>query len=103
MQRTEKRFWIRKIYKERKEKGEFHLLIRDMRLFDHRYFFQHFRRTPKFEELFGYIGPSLVKDAQKREPIGPAERSCVTWRLLVTGDAQTTIQDSRFKDIYLAK
>ena len=50
--------------------------------------------TKKFEEVFGYIGPSLVKDAQKREPIGPAERLCVTLRFLVTGDAQTTIASS---------
>ena len=86
MERTEKRFWIRKIYKERK-KG--------VPSSDQRYFFQHFRMTStKFEELFGYFGPSLVNDAQKREPIGPAGRLCVTLRFLVTGDAQTTLASS---------
>ena len=95
MEGAKKRCWVRKIYKERKEKGEFHLLIKDMKLFDHQYFFQHFRMTPsRFEELLGYIAPSLLKDAQKREPIGAAERLCVTLRFLVTGDAQTTIAAS---------
>ena len=37
-----KRFWVRKVYEERLEKGEFHLLVRDLRLHDHEYFFKRF-------------------------------------------------------------
>ena len=34
-QKTSKnRLWIRKIYEERKQKGEFHLLVRDFCLYD---------------------------------------------------------------------
>ena len=29
-----KRFWVRQLYQARKEKGEFNLLVKDMRLFD---------------------------------------------------------------------
>ena len=34
-----KRFWIRHIYLERQQKGEFHLSVREIMLFDHKYFF----------------------------------------------------------------
>ena len=37
-----KRFWVRKLYVERLQKGEFHLLVRDLRLHDHEYFFKDF-------------------------------------------------------------
>ena len=30
-----KRVWMRRIYLERQQKGEFHLLVREMMLFDH--------------------------------------------------------------------
>ena len=41
-----KRFWVRQLFKERKEKGEYHLLVKDMKLFDHEYFFKQFRMLP---------------------------------------------------------
>ena len=45
-----KRFWMRRIYLERQQKGEFHLLVREMMLFDHEYFFKCFRMTPSTYE-----------------------------------------------------
>ena len=36
----------------------------------------------------------IVKSAQTREPISPAEGICVTLRYLATGDAQQTVADS---------
>ena len=32
----------------------------------------------KFEELLSNVGPLIVKASQKKEPIGPSERLCVT-------------------------
>ena len=47
-----KKMWVRKIFKERQEKGEYHILVKDLQLFDAEYFFKTFRMTvPKFEEL----------------------------------------------------
>ena len=89
------RLWVRKIYEERKEKGEFHLLIQEMKLFDHQYFYQQFRMSPpKFEELLNLVAPRIAKCSLQREPIGPSERLCCTLRYLVTGDAQSTIAAS---------
>ena len=36
--RKQKRLWMRHIYLERQQKGEFHLLVRGMMLIDHEYF-----------------------------------------------------------------
>ncbi|XP_057304432.1 uncharacterized protein LOC130641579 [Hydractinia symbiolongicarpus] len=92
---AKRRFWVRQIYKERKIKGEYHLLVQDLKLFDRELFFRHFRMTPsKLEELLGYVGPLITKSSLKREAISASERLCVTMRYLVTGDAQTTIADS---------
>ena len=40
------RFWVRDIYKLRKERGEF-CLVKEAALFDHEYFFKLFRMTPR--------------------------------------------------------
>lgn len=93
--RKKKKFWVRRLYAERSEKGEYHQLVREMKIFDKEYFFQHFRMGPdKFEQVLGYIAPKITKCSLRREPIGPSERLCVTLRYLVTGDAQSTIAAS---------
>ena len=46
-----RRYWVRKIFDERKTKGEFHLLIKDLKLFDNEYVFKYFPMSPnKFED-----------------------------------------------------
>jgi hypothetical protein len=91
-----KRFWIRRVYAERQQKGEFHLLVKELILFDQEYFFKCFRMSPTlFEELLSWTGHQLQRRTTRmREPIGPRERLCVCLRYLVTGDAQMTIATS---------
>ena len=88
-----KRFWMRRIYLERQQKGEFHLLAREMILFDHEYIFKCFRMFPStYEQLLGWLAPLISKESTKmRESIGASERLAVTLRYCVTADAQTTI------------
>ncbi|CAB3989267.1 Hypothetical predicted protein [Paramuricea clavata] len=88
-----KRFWVRKIYQERCEKGEYHLLVREMMLFDQEFFTNRFRMTPStFEKLLTWVGPYLQKKSTvMRDPIAPSERLALTLRYLTTGDAQVTI------------
>ena len=95
-QLSRKRFWVRKIYKDRLQKGEFHMLVKDLRLHDHEYFFKCFRMSPStFEELLSFIAPFIIKqNTVMRDPIGPGERLAATLRFLVTGDAQCTIAAS---------
>lgn len=81
--RYEKSMWIRQIYKERKEKGEFHLLIKEMKLHDHALFFQYFRMNPtQYDHLLHQVGPYIQKSFKKRESIGPSERLSVTLRYI---------------------
>ena len=90
-----KRFWVRKIFKERNQKGEYHLLVKDLRLFDHEFFFKNFRMLPeKFEQLLSYVAPMITKSSFRRECISADQRLCITLRYLVTGDAKATISSS---------
>jgi hypothetical protein len=88
-----KRFWVIKdILKSRKQLGEFHRLLQEMRLNDHESFFQYFRMTPeRLEELLCLVRPYLIKNSTTREPISPGERLAVTLRFLATGDSQQSI------------
>ena len=44
--------WVRKLCTERRTKGEFYILVQDLMLFDHFYFFQMFGLNPsRFEKL----------------------------------------------------
>ena len=78
-----KRFWMRQIFLEREKKGAFNLLIKDMALFDHEYFFKFFRMTPtKYEELLKLVAPQLTRSSLRRKAIGPSERLTVTLKYI---------------------
>ena len=83
---------VRRIFQERETKGEFYLLVLDLRLHDEEYFFKYFRMSAmQYEELLSMVAPKIQKSSEKRKCIGPSERVCVTLRYLTTGDSQTTI------------
>jgi hypothetical protein len=96
LQRYKKRFWLRQIYDEREEKGEYHLVVKQLQLHDQEYFFKCFCMSPTtLEKLLSWIGPLLHKSITKmRDPIGPSERPRTCLHYLVTGDAQVTIAAS---------
>ena len=87
--KKQKKMWIRKIFQERKKYGEFHLLMKELRIADNEYFFKFYRMTPtKFEDLLRIVGPNLVKSSLRREVIEPGERLSVTLRYLFSGMSQ---------------
>ena len=68
LEKKKRRFWVRRIFEERKTKGEFHTLVADMKLFDHEYFQKQFRMSPtKLEELLRWVAPRIIKKSEKRE------------------------------------
>ena len=68
------RFWVRKVYQERKEKGEFHRVVTVAKTADKKLFFKLLRMTPtKFETLLSLVPINLSKTNARRELIGPAE------------------------------
>ena len=40
--RIRKKIWVRQIFQERETKAEFHMLVKDLKLFDKKYFFRNF-------------------------------------------------------------
>ena len=49
---------VGKVYQKRKWKGEFHCLIKEMKLHNHALFFTYFRMSPaKYEHLFAKVAP----------------------------------------------
>ena len=57
--RYRERFWVRMIFAERKEKGEYNDFVREMGLPDHEFFFKMFRMTPsQLEEVYS---PRIVE------------------------------------------
>ena len=88
-----RQFWVRWLYEERIEKGEFNLLVRDLKLYNHCLFFKYFRMLPAtFEKLLRMVAVDIKKCKTKmRDPICPEQRLAITLRYLATGDAHTTI------------
>lgn len=84
---------MRKLYEERNHKGEYSLLVHDLRLYDHEMFFRYFRMMPEtFEILLRLRAPIIQKKVTKmRELISVDRRLLVTLRYLTTGDAHMTI------------
>ena len=91
--RKERKCWVRKIYLDRPEKGEYQPLVKHMQLFDRDFFFCSFRISPGlFEELWCLVAPHISKKETKlRQPISLSKRLCVTWWYLGTEDAFATI------------
>ena len=67
---------MRTLFEERNQKGEYQLLIRDLRSHDHEMFFRYLRMFPEtFEILLKLVEPDIMKTTTKmREPNGPDQR-----------------------------
>ncbi|XP_034076607.1 uncharacterized protein LOC117549109 [Gymnodraco acuticeps] len=87
-----RRFWVHPILRKRLQRGEYHLLVQELRL-DDRLFQRYFRMSKEvFDELLGKVGPLITKvDTHLRMSIGPAERLAICLRYLATGDSYATI------------
>ncbi|KAG0443057.1 hypothetical protein HPB47_015335 [Ixodes persulcatus] len=84
------REWVRSLLRSRETFGEYHHLVRDMRLDNGQDCYQYFRMTrQRFDHLLSLVGPSLQKETTFwREPIPPAERLALTIRYLAHGASQ---------------
>ena len=90
---TCRRFWVRKIFQERKKYGLYRILTDELRLFDKEYFFRFVRMTPRrFEHLLSLVAPHLQRTTTKmRELIFPPESLVLTLRFLASGDSQPSL------------
>ncbi|XP_034097002.1 protein ANTAGONIST OF LIKE HETEROCHROMATIN PROTEIN 1-like [Gymnodraco acuticeps] len=90
--RIVRRCWVNTILRKRLQRGEYHVLVQELRL-DGVLFQQYFRMSKDaFDELLGKVGPLIAKaDTRMRLSIGPAERLAICLRYLATGDSYRTI------------
>ena len=87
--------WMRKLFQERRSKGLYNMLVKDLMLFDDLYFFKAFKMsTTRFEELLSWVAPFVLKSTNIRDTTGPSERLCITLWYLSNGDAQLSIASS---------
>lgn len=84
--------WVHKILLARRQCGEFHKLVLELRL-DEVCFQGYFRLSrAQFDDLLSRVGPSIARaDTNYRRPICPAERLAICLRYLATGHSFKTI------------
>ena len=91
--RKSKRFWVYKVFKERKSSGFLHVLTKKLERFDREYFFRFLRMFPdRYEHLLPIVGPELQRQSTHiRKPISPSERLTVTLRYLESRESQQSL------------
>ena len=80
-ERAPRRMWVHPILQGRSERGEYHRLVRELRLDEVR-FVQYFRLSrAQFQEVLYKVGPRIAKmDTNYRKAIGPSERLAICLR-----------------------
>ena len=96
--RTRRRFWVRGWYLHRPVRGQFRLLMDDLRLDDEESFKSFTRMTPEtfFSILERIEGRIRKQDTWWREAIEPAHRLAVTLRYYATGNSYQSMHFSWF-------
>ena len=93
--RRERKMWVRPIFTQRRQQGEYSNLLQDMRLSDPQSHFRYLRMSKeRFDILLFQVGPLLAKRhyySPHRAEIPPAERLAVTIRYLATGNSQVSL------------
>ena len=84
------------MFVERKTKGEFNTLLKDLMLFDHLHFSKSFCMTPTSIWKVTFLDWSfpIFKSSKIRDVTLPSERLCIKLRYLSTGDARATLASS---------
>uniref|UniRef100_A0A8C5CCT6 DDE Tnp4 domain-containing protein n=1 Tax=Gadus morhua TaxID=8049 RepID=A0A8C5CCT6_GADMO len=82
------RYWVHPINQRRREQGDFHHLVAELRLDSQRHH-QYFRMSVvQMEELLSTIGPELTRQSTNyRAAIEPKQRLAVGLRYLASGDS----------------
>ncbi|XP_055789590.1 uncharacterized protein LOC129862197 [Salvelinus fontinalis] len=90
--RKRRSVWVQRWLKSRKQAGEFHRLIQELRLFGEE-FRSYFRLDrSQFDHLLQMVGARIARmDTNYRESISPVERLAICLRFLATGDSYRTI------------
>ncbi|KAJ8359178.1 hypothetical protein SKAU_G00157030 [Synaphobranchus kaupii] len=90
--RTRRAVWVRSYIRRRRQFGEYHRLVSELR-FDWVEFREYFRVSrDQFDASLRIIGPNITrKDTTFRESISPAQRLAICLRYLATGDSSRSL------------
>uniref|UniRef100_A0A8C4H3D8 DDE Tnp4 domain-containing protein n=1 Tax=Dicentrarchus labrax TaxID=13489 RepID=A0A8C4H3D8_DICLA len=93
--RRRRRSWVRETNQARPEQGEFHRLVRELRL-DGGRFQTHFRLSvEQFDGLLHRVGPLIrAVETNYRKPISPSQRLSICLRYLVSGESCRSVAHS---------
>ena len=77
--KRKRRFWVRKIFsEERKKRGEWENLFRELGEDDTEYYFKYIRMSPeRFEHLFSFVAPFITKHDTNYRHCIPARKRLV--------------------------
>ncbi|XP_035520049.1 putative nuclease HARBI1 [Morone saxatilis] len=93
--RRRRRSWVRETNQARLEQGEFHRLVRELRLDGDR-FQNHFRLSvEQFDGLLLRVGPLIrAVETNYRKPISPSQRLSICLRYLASGESCRSVAHS---------
>ena len=90
-----RRVWVRSVFTQRLQQGEYNNLLRELRLSDPDLHFRYLRMSKEtFDNLVSAVAPLLSRRkyfSPQRAAITPAERLAVTVRYLATGTSQVSL------------
>ena len=92
--KQKRRFRVRKIFtEERKERGEWENIFRELSNDDQKYYYRHLRMNREhFEHIFNLVGPLIAKqDTNYRKSIPAKKRLVITLRYLAEGCSQQAL------------
>ena len=88
--RRSKRFLVCKLFEERKSSEFFHVLTKELEMFDREYFSRLFRISPdRYLHLLSKVGQR--RRTHLREPISTSEHLCLTLPYLASGESQQSL------------
>ncbi|XP_054589902.2 uncharacterized protein [Nothobranchius furzeri] len=86
------RFWVHPLNQRRRQQGDFHHLVEELRLDSQRHH-QYFRMSAaQLDNILSIIGPELTRQSTNyRAPIEPKQRLAVAVRYLASGVSMTSL------------
>ncbi|XP_033945025.2 uncharacterized protein [Pseudochaenichthys georgianus] len=90
--RRRSRFWVHPLNQQRRQQGDFHHLVAELRLDSQRHH-QYFRMSAEqMDELLSLLGPELTRQSTHfRAAIEPKQRLAVALRYLASGDSLVSL------------
>ena len=100
--KPQRRLYMRSIFAQRKEHGDYHQLVRELELGDSEYYLRYLRMTPDLlEDILRRVGPLLQHGDNHRIPIAVKERLVMALRYCNIYHKQNEFQKYRVTKCFI--